>query len=62
MILNNGGLAKYKWPFSISTLPDGTAVVGGSIRDALLNKFQEKPDLDFIVPKYTFFRFGRARF
>ena len=40
-----------KWPFSIFDLPAGSALVGGAIRDALLNRLRDKPDLDFIVPK-----------
>ena len=42
-----------KWPFSFSNLPVGTAVVGGAIRDALLNRVRKKPDLDLIVPKHA---------
>ena len=38
------------WPFSIKDLPTGTALVGGAVRDGLLNRLQECPDLDLIVP------------
>ncbi|WP_320666534.1 CCA tRNA nucleotidyltransferase [Prochlorococcus sp. MIT 1307] len=38
------------WPFSLAQLPAGTALVGGSVRDGLLNRLQEKPDLDLVVP------------
>ena len=38
------------WPISISDLPSGSALVGGSVRDGLLNKLSQKPDLDFVLP------------
>ena len=31
-------------------LPEGTALVGGAVRDGLLNRLQEQPDLDLVVP------------
>ena len=37
------------WPIRITDLPYGTALVGGSIRDGLLDRLPEKPDLDFVV-------------
>ena len=39
------------WPFDIAQLPEGTVLVGGAVRDALLNRLKAKPDLDFVVPK-----------
>ena len=45
-----GDLNPKDWPISISDLPIGSALVGGSVRDALLNKLSQKPDLDFVVP------------
>jgi len=42
-----------KWPFSIRDLPVGSALVGGAIRDALLNRLSDRPDLDLIVPKHA---------
>ncbi len=39
-----------KWPLRIDQLPLGTALVGGAVRDGLLNRLQEKPDLDLVVP------------
>ncbi|WP_241462940.1 MULTISPECIES: CCA tRNA nucleotidyltransferase [Prochlorococcus] len=39
-----------RWPVSLKDLPIGSALVGGSIRDALLNRLQDKPDLDLVVP------------
>ncbi len=37
------------WPISIADLPPGSALVGGSVRDGLLNKLSHKPDLDFVI-------------
>jgi len=45
-----GVLNPKNWPISIEDLPPGSALVGGSVRDGLLNKFIEKPDLDFVIP------------
>jgi tRNA nucleotidyltransferase (CCA-adding enzyme) len=45
-----GDLNPKDWPISISDLPPGSALVGGSVRDALLNKLSQKPDLDFVIP------------
>ena len=45
-----GDLNPKDWPISISDLPPGTALVGGSVRDGLLNKLSRKPDLDFVIP------------
>ena len=38
------------WPLSPSALPAGTALVGGAVRDALLGRLGERPDLDLVVP------------
>ena len=38
------------WPFKLQDLPIGSALVGGSIRDGLLNSLKNKPDLDLVVP------------
>ena len=45
-----GDLNPKDWPLSIDDLPPGSALVGGSIRDGLLNKLSQKPDLDFVIP------------
>ena len=45
-----GRLNPKDWPFSVADLPPGSALVGGSVRDGLLNKLGRKPDLDFIIP------------
>ena len=45
-----GALSTKDWPISIEDLPPGSALVGGSVRDALLKKNNSKNDLDFVVP------------
>ena len=45
-----GDLNPRDWPISITDLPPGSALVGGSVRDGLLNKLSQKPDLDFVIP------------
>jgi tRNA nucleotidyltransferase (CCA-adding enzyme) len=38
------------WPICIDQLPDGTALVGGAVRDAFLGRHSQHPDLDLVVP------------
>ncbi len=38
------------WPFKLHDLPEGTVLVGGALRDELLNIHYSMPDLDFVVP------------
>ncbi|AIQ96320.1 CCA tRNA nucleotidyltransferase [Prochlorococcus sp. MIT 0801] len=45
-----GDLNQKDWPISIDDLPPESALVGGSVRDSLLNKLSPKPDLDFVIP------------
>ncbi len=45
-----GCLNPKKWPINFSDLPPGSALVGGSVRDGLLNNLAQKPDLDFVIP------------
>jgi len=45
-----GDLNPKDWPISINDLPPGSALVGGSVRDGLLKKFNQKQDLDFVIP------------
>ena len=45
-----GSLNPKDWPLTLSDLPRGSALVGGSVRDGLLNKLSRKPDLDFVIP------------
>jgi len=52
LLLNDlfGALNPKDWPISIADLPPGSALVGGSVRDGLLKKLCQKPDLDFVIP------------
>jgi tRNA nucleotidyltransferase (CCA-adding enzyme) len=38
------------WPLPTSELPAGTALVGGAVRDGLLDRLGARPDLDLVVP------------
>ncbi|MGQ4649035.1 CCA tRNA nucleotidyltransferase [Lyngbya aestuarii] len=38
------------WPFSLEWLPPEACLVGGAVRDALLERTPEYLDLDFVVP------------
>jgi tRNA nucleotidyltransferase (CCA-adding enzyme) len=40
-----------RWPVPLAALPPGTALVGGAVRDALLGRLGERPDLDLVVPE-----------
>ncbi len=42
-------LALEAWPLPLSLLPPGTALVGGAVRDGLLGRLGERPDLDLVV-------------
>jgi tRNA nucleotidyltransferase (CCA-adding enzyme) len=42
-------LAPEHWPVRPDSLPPGTAVVGGAVRDALLGRLAAQPDLDLVV-------------
>ena len=43
-------LAIDAWPLPLRLLPPGTALVGGAVRDGLLGRLGERPDLDLVVP------------
>lgn len=43
-------LAPEQWPVPPASLPPGSALVGGAVRDALLGRLAPKPDLDLVVP------------
>lgn len=43
-------LAAPSWPLPVELLPPGTALVGGAVRDGLLDRLGERPDLDLVVP------------
>jgi tRNA nucleotidyltransferase (CCA-adding enzyme) len=48
--LGSSALSPQTWPFDISFLPPGTHLVGGSVRDALLERHSDYLDLDFVMP------------
>ncbi|MDM7952468.1 MAG: CCA tRNA nucleotidyltransferase [Cyanobium sp. CZS 25K] len=43
-------LAPERWPLDPAQLPAGTALVGGAVRDGLLGRLNDRPDLDLVVP------------
>jgi tRNA nucleotidyltransferase (CCA-adding enzyme) len=43
-------LSPQTWPFSLTWLPKTACLVGGSVRDALLDRTSDYLDLDFILP------------
>jgi tRNA nucleotidyltransferase (CCA-adding enzyme) len=43
-------LAPERWPVPPDAFPPGTALVGGAVRDALLNRLTAQPDLDLVLP------------
>jgi tRNA nucleotidyltransferase (CCA-adding enzyme) len=42
-------LAVNQWPLSIDHLPADAALVGGAVRDGLLDRLADRPDLDLVV-------------
>jgi len=42
-------LAPESWPVPLGALPQGTVLVGGAVRDALLGRLVPRPDLDLVV-------------
>ena len=43
-------LAPAQWPLPLAQLPQGTVLVGGAVRDGLLDRLPDQPDLDLVVP------------
>ena len=43
-------LQPQRWPIPLDRLPEGTVLVGGAVRDGLLNRLAKHPDLDMVVP------------
>ncbi len=41
----------YKWDFILSSLPPGSFLVGGYIRDLILGRLKAEIDVDIVVPK-----------
>ncbi len=39
-----------QWPLKIKDFPEGSALVGGAVRDAFLGRCHKRIDLDFVVP------------
>jgi tRNA nucleotidyltransferase (CCA-adding enzyme) len=39
-----------QWPIPFQDLPQGSALVGGAVRDGLLGRLAARPDLDLVVP------------
>ncbi|MEY2833917.1 MAG: hypothetical protein RLZZ574_3176, partial [Cyanobacteriota bacterium] len=44
-------LAQVDFPGDLAQLPDGAYLVGGSVRDALLERYKIPLDLDFVLPE-----------
>jgi len=44
-------LSAKNWPISLDWLPQATYLVGGTVRDALLNRKKDTIDLDFVLPQ-----------
>ncbi len=44
-------LSPQTWPFELSWLPTTACLVGGSVRDALLERTSDYLDLDFVLPE-----------
>lgn len=44
-------LAPERWPLDPALLPAGTVLVGGAVRDGLLGRLRERPDLDVVLPE-----------
>ena len=43
-------LTPQRWPLPLDLLPEKTALVGGAVRDALLDRLKPQPDLDLVIP------------
>lgn len=48
--LFSSALSPETWPFSLKWLPQSACLVGGTVRDALLDRHSEYLDLDFVLP------------
>jgi tRNA nucleotidyltransferase (CCA-adding enzyme) len=44
-------LSPQTWPFGLEWLPDSACLVGGTVRDALLGRYSDYLDLDFVLPE-----------
>jgi len=48
--LVSSALSPETWPFNLKWLPKSACLVGGTVRDALLDRHSEYLDLDFVLP------------
>ncbi len=48
--LVSSALSPETWPFDLKWLPKSACLVGGTVRDALLDRHSEYLDLDFVLP------------
>lgn len=46
----SSALSPETWPFSLKWLPKSACLVGGTVRDALLDRHSDYLDLDFVLP------------
>lgn len=46
-------LSPETWPFSVNWLPSDAYLVGGNVRDALLERHADYLDLDFVLPHHA---------
>ncbi len=51
MVSVSSALSPETWPFSLKWLPSSACLVGGTVRDALLDRHSEYLDLDFVLPE-----------
>lgn len=50
VVVASSALSPETWPFSLKWLPQSACLVGGTVRDALLERHSEYLDLDFVLP------------
>ncbi len=51
VVTQQSALSPKTWPFSVALLPQQAYLVGGSVRDALLQRQADYLDLDFVLPE-----------
>ena len=50
VLVASSALSPETWPFSLTWLPPSACLVGGTVRDALLDRSSDYLDLDFVLP------------
>ncbi len=50
VVVASSALSPETWPFSLNWLPPSACLVGGTVRDALLERHSDYLDLDFVLP------------